>query len=166
MQILNDRQIRQKIRRLAIEILEKNFGEPEIILAGLNNNGFGFAKMLLAELEPICPTTTQITLTRLRLSPANPVLTPISIDLPAEKLENRVIIIVDDVANSGRTLFFAMKPLLEILPKKVEIAVLVERKHKAFPVKADYVGLSLATTLLDDVDVKIRETDELAVFLN
>lgn len=166
MKILHDRQIRQKIRRLAIEILEKNFGEPEIILAGLNNNGFGFAKMLLAELEPICPTTTKITLTRLRLSPANPVLAPISIDLPAEQLENRVIIIVDDVANSGRTLFFAMKPLLEILPKKVEIAVLVERKHKAFPVKADYVGLALATTLLDDVDVKIRETDELAVFLN
>ncbi len=166
MQILTDRQIRQKIRRLAIQILERNFGEPEIVLAGLNNNGFGFAQMMLAELEPICPPTTKITLTRLRLSPANPLADPISIDLPDEELAGRVVIVVDDVANSGRTLFFAMKPLLEVLPKKVEVAVLVDRTHKSFPIKCDYVGLSLATTLLEDVDCQIRGNEELAVFLN
>ncbi len=132
----------------------------------MNNNGFGFAEMLLAELAPICPTTTKITLTRLSLSPANPLAKPISIDLPDAKLAGRVIIIVDDVANSGRTLFFAMKPLMEILPKRVEVAVLIERTHKAFPIKCDYVGLALATTLLEDVDCQIREKGELTVHLN
>ena len=68
MQILDDRQIRQKIKRIAIEILEHNFGEPEIILAGLNNNGLGFAQLLLAELQPITPKNTTISLTRIRLN--------------------------------------------------------------------------------------------------
>jgi pyrimidine operon attenuation protein / uracil phosphoribosyltransferase len=166
MQILNDRQIRQKTRRLAIEILEKNFGEPEIILAGLNNNGHSFAEMLLAELAPICPPTTKIALTRVRLSPAKPTESAITMDLPAEKLAGRVIILVDDVANSGRTLFFALKPLLEIVPKKVEVAVLIDRTHKSFPIKSDYIGLALATTLLDDVDCQLRGDGEMAVFLN
>ena len=165
MQILNDRQIRQKIKRIAIEILERNYGETEIILAGLNNNGLGFAQLLLAELKPIAPKDTKLTLTRIRLNPANPVEYDPSIELSAEALRDKPIIIVDDVANTGRTIFYAVQPLLQVLPKKVEVAVLVDRKHKSFPVKADYVGLSLATTLLDDIDVRIREAGEMAVYL-
>ena len=165
MQILNDRQIRQKIKRIAIEILERNYGETEIILAGLNNNGLGFAELLLAELKPIAPKDTKLTLTRIRLNPANPVEYDPSIEMSAEALRDKPIIIVDDVANTGRTIFYAVQPLLQVLPKKVEVAVLVDRKHKSFPVKADYVGLSLATTLLDDIDVRIREAGEMAVYL-
>ncbi len=165
MQILNDRQIRQKIKRIAIEILEHNYGEAEIILAGLNNNGLGFAKLLLAELEPIAPKTTKITLTRIRLNPANPVEYEPSIELPAEALRNKPVIIVDDVANTGRTIFYAVQPLLKVVPKRVEVAVLVDRKHKSFPMKADYVGLSLATTLLDNIDVQILGVEEMAVYL-
>ncbi len=166
MKILDDRQIRRKIKRLAIEILENNFGEAEIILAGLNNNGVGFAQLLLSELLPIAPETLQLTLTRIRLNPANPVEYDPYIEMPPEALREKVIIIVDDVANTGRTIFYAVQPLLKVIPKKVEVAVLVDRKHKSFPVKADYVGLSLFTTLKDDIDVKIREVNEMAVFLN
>ena len=166
MQILDDRQIRQKIKRLAIEILEHNFGEPEIILAGLNNNGTGFAQLLLAELLPIVPAATTLTLTRIRLNPANPVEYDPYIEMPAEALRGRPIIIVDDVANTGRTIFYAVQPLLKVLPKKVEVAVLVDRKQKSFPIKADYVGLSLATTLLEDIDVQIRNVADMAVYLN
>lgn len=165
MQILNDRQIRQKIKRIAIEILEHNYGEPEIILAGLNNNGLGFAQLLLAELQPITPPSTTITLTRIRLNPANPVEYEPYIEMSAEALLNKPIIIVDDVANTGRTIFYAVQPLLKVVPKKVEVAVLVDRKHKSFPVKADYVGLSLATTLRDNIDVRIREAGDMSVFL-
>lgn len=165
MQILTDRQIRQKIRRIAIEILERNYGEPEIILAGLNNNGLGFAKFLEAELLPLASENTRITLTQIRLNPANPVEYEPVVDLPAESLRNKSIIIVDDVANTGRTIFYAVQPLLKVVPKKVEVAVLVDRQHKSFPVKADYVGLSLATTLRDDIDVQIRNVDEMAVYL-
>ncbi len=166
MQILDDRRIRQKIKRLAIEILEHNFDEPELILAGLNNNGMGFARFLLDELLPIAPPAMRITLTQIRLNPANPVEYAPSIDLPAESLRGKPVIIVDDVANTGRTVFYAVQPLLQVIPKKVEVAVLIDRQHKSFPVKADYVGLSLATTLLDDIDVQIRDVEQMAVYLN
>lgn len=166
MQILTDRQIRQKIRRIAIEILERNYGEPEIILAGLNNNGVGFAQYLVDELLPLAPKNMKISLTRIRLNPANPVEYEPVVEMPAESLRNKPVIIVDDVANTGRTIFYAVQPLLQVISKKVEVAVLVDRKHKSFPIKADYVGLSLATTLLDDIDVQIRDVKEMAVFLN
>lgn len=165
MQILDDRQIRQKIKRIAIEILEHNFGEAEIILAGLNNNGLGFAQLLMAELQPITPKNTLISLTRIRLNPANPVEYDPTIDMPAEDLRDKPVIIVDDVANTGRTIFYAVQPLLKALPKKVEVAVLIDRKHKSFPMKADYVGLSLATTMRDNIEVRIRGGEEMAVFL-
>jgi pyrimidine operon attenuation protein/uracil phosphoribosyltransferase len=166
MQILNDRQIRQKIRRIAIEILERNYGEPEIILAGLNNNGLGFARLMLAELEAVASSNTRFTLTRIRLNPANPVEYEPVVELPAETLKGKPIVIVDDVANTGRTIFYAVQPLLQVVPKKVEVAVLVDRQHKSFPIKADYVGLSLATTLLEHIDVQIRDVQEMAVYLN
>lgn len=166
MQILADRPIRQKIRRIAIEILERNYGESEVILAGLNNNGLGFAQLLLAELLPLAPADMDITLTRIRLNPANPVEYDPYIEMPADALRDKCIILVDDVANTGRTIFYAVQPLLKVVPKRVEVAVLVDRKHKSFPIKADYVGLSLATTLLEDIEVKIRDTEEMAVHLN
>ncbi len=165
MQILTDQQIRQKIRRIAIEILERNYGEPEIILAGLNNNGLGFAKLLLAELQAVATKSTILTLTRIRLNPANPVEYEPVVELAEAELRGKSIVIVDDVANTGRTIFYAVQPLLKVVPKKVEVAVLVDRQHKSFPVKADYVGLSLATTMRDDIDVRIREVAEMAVFL-
>ena len=166
MKILDDRRIRQKIKRLAIEILEHHFGEPEIILAGLNNNGVEFAQLLLAELRPIAAPDMTLTLTRIRLNPANPLEYPPMIELPAGALRDKSIIIVDDVANTGRTIFYAVQPLLAVLPQKVEVAVLVDRKHKSFPIKADYVGLSLYTTLKDDIEVQLRDGGEMAVYLN
>lgn len=166
MKILDDRRIRQKIKRLAIEIMEHHFGEPEIILAGLNNNGVGFAELLLAELQPIAPPEMKITMTRIRLNPANPLEYDPYVELPAEDLQGKSIIIVDDVANTGRTIFYAVQPLLAVLPQKVEVAVLVDRKHKSFPIKADYVGLSLYTTLMDNINVQIRDVQEMAVYLN
>jgi len=166
MQILEDQKIRQKIKRIAIEIIEHNFEEQEVILAGLNNNGLGFAQLLLAELLPLAPEGMELTLTRIRLNPANPIDYDPYIEMPAESLRGKAIIIVDDVANTGRTIFYAVQPLLKVLPKKVEVAVFIDRKHKSFPVKADYVGLSLATTLLENIEVKIRDVEEMAVFLN
>lgn len=164
MKILDEKQIRQKIRRLTIEILERNLNEPEIILAGINNNGLEMANLLMQEL--IGRTEANITLTRLRLNPASPVNNPIVLEMPIEEVQEKVVIVVDDVANTGRTVFYAIKPLLDALPKKVEVAVLIDRKHKSFPIQADYVGLSLATTLKENIEVKIRDVAEWAVFMN
>jgi pyrimidine operon attenuation protein/uracil phosphoribosyltransferase len=163
MKILDHRQIQQKIKRLAFEILERNYGEEEIILAGINNNGMTFAELLLAELRAI--SSIRFTLTRLRLNPAAPAQHPIQLEMPASELDHKVVIIVDDVANTGRTIFYAIKPILEVVPKKVEVAVLVDRTHKSFPIRVDYFGLSLATTLLQNIKVRIREVQEWAVNL-
>lgn len=163
MKVLNDRQVKQKIRRLAIEILEKNFEEPEIILAGINNNGMTFARLLLEELKMI--TRQTITLTRLSLNPANPVSSEVRLEIPIEQVRDKVVIIADDVANTGRTIFYACKPFMVTLPKRIEAAVIVDRTHKSFPVNVDYVGLSLATTLLENIDVRIRDVEEYGVYL-
>lgn len=165
MEILNEHQILQKIKRIAIEILERNFGEKEIILAGINNNGYGFAEMLQKQMNNVSDIKTIIT--RIKLNPAAPLDEQVNLELPVKKLNKKVVIIVDDVANTGRTAFFAMQPLMNnVIPKKVEVAVLVDRKHKAFPISSNYVGLSLATTLNENIDVRILGTKKMSVHLN
>ncbi len=164
MKILNEKQILQKIKRLAIEILENNYDEPELYIAGVNNNGAKVADMLIEEIKKI--SAIKIILSHIRLNPANPLGSDITLKTPVEELKDKVVIVVDDVANTGRTLFYACKPLFDTLPKKLETVVLVDRTHKSFPIKVDYVGLSLATTLMEDIDVQIREVAEMAVFLN
>lgn len=164
MKLLDPQQIKQKIKRLAIEILEENFSEDEIILAGINNNGYRFAQLI--ENELLKKTTIPISISRIRLNPANPTETEVLLNPESVSLTNKVVILIDDVANTGRTIFYAFIPLLKDTPKKVQVAVLVDRKHKAFPVKVDFMGLSLATTLQENIDVKIISESELAVYLN
>jgi len=158
MKVLNQKQIQQKISRLAIEMLEQNYQQKELVLAGINKAGTHFAGMLQAEIERV--SEVKIHNTTIHLNPAKPVINEIKIDFPQKELRNKVIIIVDDVANTGRTLFYAFQPLLEILPKKVQVAVLVDRKHKSFPVAVDYVGLSLATTLRENIRVDLLDDME------
>mgnify|MGYP000377087665 FL=1 len=163
MKILDHREIKQKIKLLAIQMLEHNYNEEEIVLAGINNNGTAFAKILQQELEAI--TEIPVKLTRIRLNPADPVQQDISLEMSSAELNGRSVIIVDDVANTGRTIFYAFKPILTILPRKVEVAVLVDRKHKSFPIQVDYLGLSLATTLKENIEVDINNAEDFAVFL-
>ena len=164
MKNLEQKKIEQKVMGLVFEIMENNYQEEEVILAGINRNGLTFAQMLFEQLTK--KGKGRFMLTSIRLNPAAPLDSGTQIDMPVENLRGKVIIIVDDVANTGRTLFYACKPLLDTLPKKIEMAVLVDRTHKSFPVKVDYVGLSLATTLKDNSAVKIREVEEKSVFLD
>ncbi len=164
MKILNERQILQKVKRLAIQILEGNLEEQSLILAGVNSKGMAFAQLLYDRLKAI--TEMPIQLINIRLNPAAPLDSPIEVDLPIEALRNQAIILVDDVANTGRTLFYACKPALETLPRKLEVVVLVDRRHKAFPIRVDYVGLSLATTLMENIEVQLMEGQEMAAYLN
>ena len=164
MKILDERKIAQKIKRLAIEILENNCEEKEVILAGINTRGFRFAEMLCAELQKI--SAIPFTLIHLRLNPADPLSRPVQSDVEPESLRGKVVIVVDDVANTGRTIFYACNPLRATLPKKVEVAVLVDRTHKSFPVKVDYVGLSLATTLKENIQVEFVDGDRLEAYLD
>jgi len=153
MKILNESQIRQKLKRLALEILEKNTDASEIVFAGINNKGYAFAELLKKEIEQF--SDLKISITRLKLNPAAPLSSEITIDPTIDQANKKTIIVADDVANTGRTLFYAMDPLMKILPRKVEVAVLVDRKHKSFPIQVDYVGLSLFTTMDENIEVEM-----------
>ncbi len=164
MQVLDQYQISMKIARLAYEILENNEEADTIVLAGINNKGYRFAELLVRTLENI--SEKKFLLSRIKLNPANPLGNPIEINRIKDELENSCVIIVDDVANTGRTIFYAFKVLMDILMKKVEVAVLVDRKHKLFPIKVDYVGLSLATTIQENIQANLNDHEQMAVTLN
>jgi len=164
MLLLNEEQTTQKIKRLAIEIMEQNFHEAGIVLVGINKSGTLLANQLLKGMEPIAEH--KIELTSVYLNPANPMEKEVYTDLPANFFEQKVVVVVDDVANTGRTLHYSMKPFLSVLPKKIEVAVLVDRQHKLFPIATDYVGITLATTLQENIDVRFGEHGEISVFLN
>jgi pyrimidine operon attenuation protein / uracil phosphoribosyltransferase len=163
MHILGNEQIEFKVKRLAYEILENNYTEKEIILAGINNNGYRCADLIYQTLSKITDKT--ITITHLNLNPAKPTEHEVVIDLTPARLKNKVVIIVDDVANTGRTLFYAFKVLMDILPKKVQVAALVDRKHKLFPIAVDYVGLSLATTIREHIKADLTKKKQMAIYL-
>jgi pyrimidine operon attenuation protein / uracil phosphoribosyltransferase len=164
MQILDQKQIFQKIHRIGMEILEQHYDEREIILAGINSKGYQFAQLILSSIQKK-HNHIHIQIARIKVNPANPVSNPLYIELPADQLKDKVIIVIDDVSNTGRTIFYAFKTLMDTVPKKVEVAVLVDRKHKRFPVHVDYFGLSLATTLKEHIDVKIEVEKEMTVMM-
>lgn len=163
MKILEDLQIRRKIKRMAFEIAESNFENEKIYFLGINNNGYNFASMLLKALQKI--TDKELVLSRISLKPQNPVGADIKTELDKNLLNGQAIIVVDDVANTGRTLFYAMEVLMDVLPVKVETAVLVDRMHKQFPVSVNYVGMTLATTIQDNIKVDLKEKGSYSVNL-
>lgn len=141
--ILDEITIQRKLDRIAYEIFENNLEEKEIILIGIKNNGYRIAQQLKEKLSDI--SKLKITFASLSLDKRNPTSKAIELDIDVSSVKNKSVVIVDDVAHSGKTLLYAMKPLLEHTPSKIQIAVLVDRKHKRFPVTADFVGLLLST---------------------
>ena len=166
MQILNTSQMIQKIRRISIEIQERNLGEDEIFFLGINNSGFALATILSDHISQNNVSNIKTHVLRIRINAKNPLTLPVTIEnLEINKLEQKNIILVDDVANTGRTLFYAFDPLMKIIPKKIEVAVMVDRKHKLFPVQVDYVGLSLATTLMENIHVELSDLSSMNAVL-
>ena len=157
MKVLDHLQIQQKIKRIAYEIFEKNYDTQKLFLVGINNNGYAFAQLIFEQLREIC--NFEVELLRVTLSPANPLHQPVELSIDAIELHNQSVIIVDDVANSGRTLFYAMKPIYDVIPKKIEVAALVERMHRTFPIRIEYVGLTLSTTMLENIIVNLKDGD-------
>jgi pyrimidine operon attenuation protein/uracil phosphoribosyltransferase len=122
---------------------ENNFQEEEVVLAGIYDKGYLLAQILQRELTAIAPLRTR--LVKISLEKFTPVQGEVALDCPTEALRHRSIVVVDDVLNTGRTLMHSLKPLLEIEVKKIQIAVMVDRSHRTFPVAAGYVGYSLST---------------------
>ncbi|HEY0030797.1 MAG TPA: phosphoribosyltransferase family protein [Bacteroidia bacterium] len=161
--ILNSKQIEQKINRIAYEIYENNYDEKEIIIAGISDNGYLLAKRISGVLQKICPIKNS--LIEISINKENPLAADIKISLSEKELRNKVIILVDDVLNSGKTLIFGAKPFLSAPIKRLTTVVLVDRGHNRYPIKADFVGLSLSTTLQEHITVELKKGKE-AVYLS
>ena len=153
--ILDTRQVKQKIKRIAYEIFEHNFKEKGVVMAGIEGQGYILAKLLAKEVENISPL--EIRLVKISLDKVAPQQSEIKLDCDLKELKKKCIILVDDVLNTGRTFAYGMKPFLTIEVKKIETAVLVNRSHTLFPIYPQYTGYELATTLKDHVEVNLGD---------
>lgn len=148
--ILNHDEIVHKIRRIAYQIYENNVDEAEVVLAGIDSNGYLLAKKLKTVLSKI--STINPVLCRVKIDKKNP-LNPISTSLATSEYTNKSVVLIDDVLNSGTTLIYGVKHFLNVPLKQFKTAVLVNRNHKKYPVKADYKGISLSTSINENVVV-------------
>jgi pyrimidine operon attenuation protein/uracil phosphoribosyltransferase len=159
--ILDANQVKQKIRRMAYEVYEHNFKEKSIIIAGIDGYGYTLAKLLSKEIQSISPL--EVKLVKVKLDKLAPQQSEVTLDCDLKEVKKKCIVLVDDVLNTGRTFAYGLKPFLDIEVKKIETAVLVNRKHTLFPIYPQYTGYELATTIKDHVEVNLGK--ETAVYL-
>ncbi|TDS57268.1 phosphoribosyltransferase family protein [Myroides indicus] len=155
--ILTQEQIKFKTKRIAYQIYETFVDEDEIVIAGIANSGFIFAQKIAEALQEI--SQLKIQLCEVRIDKQNPI-NPIETSLQPANYQNKAVVLVDDVLNSGATLIYGVKYFLEVPLKKLKTAVLVDRNHKKYPVKADFKGISLSTSLLEHIQVVFEKDDE------
>ena len=148
--ILNKIQITHKIKRIAYQIYENNVNEEEVIIAGIFENGYLFAKKLKTAVENI--SSIKVTLCKVEIDKKKPT-NSIKTSLKPEEYKNKSLLLVDDVLHSGTTLIYGVKHFLEVPLKQFKTAVLVDRNHKKYPIKADFKGISLSTSLNENVSV-------------
>ncbi|MCH1485110.1 MAG: phosphoribosyltransferase [Flavobacteriaceae bacterium] len=149
--ILTNSQIKRKIKRISLQIIESNIEEKEVVLAGIEQNGFLLAKELNKMITEL--SNLNIKLCSLKIDKKNP-LNNISTSLNSSEYKNKSIVVVDDVLNSGSTLMYAVKHFLDTELRQLKTAVLVDRNHKKFPIKADFKGVSLSTSIQNHVKVQ------------
>lgn len=152
--ILSHKEIEHKIKRIAYQIYESNVDETELIIAGIESNGYILAKKIKANLDKISPIAS--TLCKVTINKTEPT-TPIKTSITKEDYTNKSIVLIDDVLNSGSTLIYGIKHFLDVPLKQFKTAVLVNRNHKKFPVKADFKGISLSTSLFEHVNVNLSK---------
>lgn len=161
--IMNARQIEQRINRLAWQILEHCNEEGSIVIAGIDKNGIVIAARIAKILKEI--SQLDIVVCSVKLGKDAPLEQPAVISIPSDQLRDKTVIVVDDVSNSGRTLMYSVKAFLNQPVKGILTCVLVDRDHTRFPVKTNFVGLSLATTMQEHIRVELPENGDASVFL-
>ena len=161
--ILNHIQTQQKITRLGHELIENCFEETELFIGGISGNGSKLAKMITDIIEK--NASLKITSFEIKINKSEPWAEPISLSIEESRLKKGYIILVDDVINSGKTLQYALVKFLEQPTKAIQTVVLVDRKHRRYPIKANFVGISLSTTLQDRIEVDLSEGDTKAFLI-
>ncbi len=158
--ILDKQTADNKLRRMALEVAERNHDTKELILVGIKENGIFIAQKIKEYLKDVFKGN--IELMDLWLDKKNPAEIKLSGKID---FNNKSVLLIDDVANSGRTMLYALKPLLQQLPKQIQTLALVERTHKKFPVAVDYVGLSVSTTLKENIVVEVEKGEIMGAWL-
>ncbi len=159
-QILSEEEIQLKLERLAYQIYENNLEEKEIILAGIQKRGYVIAEELQKRIQRL--SKIKVRLISVAIDKRNPIDSSLS---ETKGLDKKAIIVIDDVANSGRTILYALHPFLNVIAKRIQIGVLVDRKHKSYPICADYIGLQLSTTVEEHIKVDIDKGKLKAAYL-
>ena len=156
------KEIKHKTKRIAYQIYETFVNEEEVILAGIANNGFIFAQKVAAELALI--SDLKVTLCEVKINKQQP-QDVVTTSITPEDYKNKALVLIDDVLSSGTTLIYGVKHFLEVPLSKFKTAVLVDRNHKKYPVKADFKGLSLSTSLQEHIQVIFEENNSYAYLI-
>ncbi|QOD61446.1 phosphoribosyltransferase [Polaribacter haliotis] len=154
--ILDTTQIQQKIRRIAYQIYESNSSEKEVIIAGIIGNGYIFAEKIVAVLKEI--SSLKVTICEVQINKKKP-LEKVTTSIEVTDYKNKSLVLVDDVLNSGTTLIYGIKHFLDVPLKRFKTAVLVNRNHKKYPVKADFKGISLSTSIKEHIHVEFTKKE-------
>lgn len=148
--ILSEEDIDIKIKRISLQILEACIDDESIVVAGIEKNGFIMAESILKNLNKL--SEQSIILAKVKINKKNP-LNSVEVSLTPTEYKNKSVILIDDVLNTGSTLMFAAKHFLDVPLKQFKTAVLVDRNHKKYPIKVDFKGISLSTSLNESVNV-------------
>jgi pyrimidine operon attenuation protein/uracil phosphoribosyltransferase len=160
--ILDHHQIQQKLNRLAYQVYEAHYKDAEIIVAGIEPKGASLAIRLAEKLRSI--SNKKIGLATLKVNKDNPLQSELICEKGGCDFAGKPVVLVDDVLNTGRTMIYGIKYFLEYPIKQLSTVVLVDRDHKLYPVRADYIGLSLSTNLQEHVEVEMKDGND-AVYL-
>ena len=146
-------EIKSSIKRIAYQVYENNVDESSLVVAGIGKRGGQLALLLGAELKSI--SALNLIHVTIEMDKSNPRDT-VKSSIPLEELKKQSIVIVDDVLNTGSTLIYAVNYFLQIPVKRIKTAVMVNRNHKKFPIKADFKGLSLSTSVNEHITVHLK----------
>ena len=164
-QLMDDKAITRAITRISHEIIERNKGIEDVVLVGIKTRGVPIANRISKKIESIegeLVNTGEIDITLyrddLKEIDVDPVINGSNIDFD---INDKVVILVDDVLYTGRTVRSALDAIMDIgRPKSIQLAVLVGRGHRELPVRADYVGKNVPTSRHEIISVMLSETDE------
>lgn len=158
--ILNKSKIDKIVKRLAYQILESNLNSKEIVLIGVYQNGYFLAQRIFEELKNI--SKKKIDIFFIKINKKNP-LENLIFECKKESLKNKSIVLIDDVLNTGKTLIYCIKSLLDVELCSFKTVVLIDRNHKKYPVKVDFKGISLSTSIADHVELILDDNDTYAI---
>ena len=159
--ILDKQKIEDKIRRISYEIYEENFDENSLIVCGIEKNGAIIAKKIIKELKSI--SNFKLEFISIGLDKKKP-LNTVKIKTSKKDIKDKAIILIDDVSNTGKTLIYVIKEIIKFKPKKINTAVLVNRDHTLFPIKINFIGVSLSTSINNHIEV-ILKNDNIGAYL-